>query len=98
MSPEIQRQQVDADLEPVEATPSTADNHQKPTAPVIPRPLMCVGDVAVRLNTSVTAVWRLKNNDPDFPQPIKIGGSTRWDPAEIDCYVDVCKARRPNGR
>lgn len=59
---------------------------------------MCVGDVAVRLNTSVTAVWRLKNNDPDFPQPIKIGGSTRWDPAEIDCYVDVCKARRPNGR
>jgi len=95
---EIQDQRADADIEPVEATPSPPDDHGKQKAPVVSPRLMTDQRVATYLGFSVRKVWRLRHKDPDFPQPIKIGGSSRWDPVEIDCYIDVCKARRPNGR
>jgi predicted DNA-binding transcriptional regulator AlpA len=93
-----QEQHPDLGADSVGCASSKTDCHAQPTAPaVIPR-LMTDQGVATYLGCSVRTVWRLLEKDPDFPQPIKIGGSTRWDPVEIDCYVDVCKARRPNGR
>ena len=59
---------------------------------------MTVEDVATYLRMSVSKVWRLRRKDPDFPQPIKIGGSSRWDPVEIDSFIEAYKAQRPNGR
>lgn len=96
---ENQNQGADADLEEsVGRAPPPPVDHAKLTAPfVIPR-LMTVAEVAEYTRLSITKVWRRGGNDPDFPQPIKIGGSTRWDRLEVDRYVEACKARRQNGR
>ena len=43
-----------------------------------------VKTVATLLGRSESSIWRLVKKDPDFPLPIKIGGSTRFSRAEID--------------
>ena len=55
--------------------------------------LMTAAEVAEYLRCSVSKIWRLANNDPDFPPAIRIGGSTRWDRLEIDRYIEINKAR-----
>jgi predicted DNA-binding transcriptional regulator AlpA len=98
LATENQDQRGGPETESFEAGLSTAEDHATQTAPAIVPRLMTVEGVAEYLDFSVSKVWRLRRRDPDFPQQIKIGGSSRWDLAEIDCYIDVCKARRPNGR
>ena len=43
--------------------------------------------VAGIIDKSVPSVWRLTKNDPEFPKPIKVGGSTRWIIPEIFAYI-----------
>ena len=45
--------------------------------------LLTVRDVSAQLNIAVSSVWR-KVKSGDLPQPIKIGGSTRWRRADIE--------------
>jgi|GEM_PF-2656344 len=95
---EKQDQRADTEIDSLEAEISAPDDRAKQTAAVIVPCLMTVEDVATYLRMSVSKVWRLRRKDPDFPQPIKIGGSSRWDPVEIDSFIEAYKAQRPNGR
>ena len=45
--------------------------------------LLTVQDVAELLSIGVSSVWR-KARSGDLPQPVKIGGSTRWRRADIE--------------
>ena len=91
-------QRADVEATPIKATNSTLDDRTNQTdAAIIPR-LMKVTGVAAYLEVSVSKVWRSQRRDPDFPRPIRIGSSTRWDRSELDHYVEVRKARRRNGR
>ncbi len=53
-----------------------------------------VKSVATLLGRSESSIWRLVKKDPDFPLPIKIGGSTRFSRAEIDAWYELLKNRR----
>ena len=95
---ENQYQRADVEAAPIEAANSTPDDRSNQTdAAKIPR-LMKVTGVAAYLEVSVSQVWRSQRRDPDFPRPIRIGSSTRWDRSELDRYVEVRKSRRRNGR
>ncbi|GLU29629.1 hypothetical protein [Brucella sp. NBRC 12950] len=50
--------------------------------------LMTVKEVATYLSVSISKVWRLGKYDIDFPKPVHISGSTRWDRHAIDNYLD----------
>jgi predicted DNA-binding transcriptional regulator AlpA len=94
---------LDADLEePAAVEPNSKlgiapKQRSKPVKTVIPKHqtavqllprAMTVSDVANYIQVSVSTVWRLVAKDPIFPQPGRIGGSTRWDQHEIDRYLD----------
>ncbi|MCO6409057.1 helix-turn-helix transcriptional regulator [Hoeflea alexandrii] len=98
VEPEKQNQRVDTETGSVETEISAQDDRAKQTAAVIVPCLMTVEDVATYLRMSVSKVWRSRRKDPDFPQPIRLGGSTRWERLEVDHYLEVYKARRRNGR
>ena len=83
---------------PTEVANSTLDDPTNQTA-IVPNPrLMTAEGVASYLGLSVSTIWRLPAKSADFPPPIKVGGSTRWDRLDLDRYVEVCKARRHTGR
>lgn len=50
------------------------------------RQLLTVKQVAETLSCGVSTVWRLVRSG-DLPQPIKIGGSTRWRRADIEALT-----------
>ncbi len=50
--------------------------------------LMTVKEVATYLRVSISKVWRLGKYDINFPKPVHISGSTRWDRHSIDNYLD----------
>lgn len=50
--------------------------------------LMTVKEVATYLSVSTSKVWRLGKYNIDFPKPVHISGSTRWDRHSIDDYLD----------
>lgn len=57
--------------------------------------LINVRDVAERLCTSQTSVWRLEKNDPDFPAGIKLcRNSKRWLSSAIDRYILTIAERK----
>lgn len=56
--------------------------------------LLTVKEVAAVLNHSVATTWRRTNDDPDFPKPFKVGGTTRWSLAEISAYIEQAKSER----
>jgi predicted DNA-binding transcriptional regulator AlpA len=44
------------------------------------------------LGISVAGAWRLLNQDPRSPRPIRVGrGSTRFDEVDIHAYVELLK-------
>ncbi len=49
--------------------------------------------VAALLDMSRASVWR-RVNDKTLPQPIRIGGLTRWSRAEIEAVIDAALAAR----
>ncbi len=55
--------------------------------------LVSVRDIAAVLGCSTPTVWR-RVADGSIPQPVKIGGMTRWSKAEIDAFIEQAKSRR----
>lgn len=55
--------------------------------------MLNVTQVMARLNIGKTAVYDLVKRG-DLPKPVKIGGSSRWIPEEIDAALEVMKAKR----
>lgn len=55
--------------------------------------MLNVSQVMARLNIGKTAVYDLVKRG-ELPKPVKIGGSSRWIPEEIDAALDVMKAKR----
>lgn len=55
----------------------------------VDRLLLDVGAVAAMLSVSIPTVWRLRRQDPAFPQPRTIPGrrATRWVRSEIVAYA-----------
>jgi len=58
-----------------------------------PDRLLSVRDTARALGCSVATVWR-RTADHTLPQPIKIGGTTRWPESEIITLIEDAKAQR----
>ena len=48
--------------------------------------LLKAEEVAQMLAISTRTLWRLVSTD-GFPQPVKLGGSTRWRAAEVAAWV-----------
>ncbi|MEL6639965.1 MAG: helix-turn-helix domain-containing protein [Pseudomonadota bacterium] len=55
--------------------------------------LVSVRDTAAMLGCSVATVWR-KVSEGSFPQPMKIGGMTRWSETELLGFIDDAKQTR----
>ncbi len=55
--------------------------------------LLDVKSVAALLQSSPATIWR-RVNDGTIPQPIRIGGMTRWARDEIDAVIERAKAAR----
>ena len=55
--------------------------------------LLTVRETASLLGCSVATVWR-KTSERHFPQPIKIGGMTRWSQGEVAAFIEDAKASR----
>jgi predicted DNA-binding transcriptional regulator AlpA len=49
--------------------------------------LLKAEEVARTLAISTRTLWRLVSTD-GFPQPVKLGGSTRWRAAEVLAWVE----------
>jgi len=47
------------------------------------RQLLSVGDVAEMLGLGISTIWRQVRRGT-LPQPVRIGGSTRWRRADIE--------------
>lgn len=60
--------------------------------------LMTVKEVASYLSVSISKVWRLGKYDIDFPKPVHISGSTRWDRHSIDNYLDRLQNTAHSGK
>ncbi len=82
----------------IESIPPASEDSLKQTPAAITPRMLRVEEVAAYLGMSVSKVWRLPSKDPDFPLPIRIGGSTRWDWSEIDRFVEFHKSRRRTHR
>jgi predicted DNA-binding transcriptional regulator AlpA len=49
---------------------------------------MNVAEVARKLGIGVSSVWKLKNDDVAFPQPLYISTrTTRWYEHEVDAFI-----------
>lgn len=59
--------------------------------------MMTVSQVAALLSISVSNVWRLKRKEAGFPQPLKIGGSTRWHREDVERYLNNLRDRGQAG-
>ena len=44
-------------------------------------------EVAALMSVSRNTVWRWADRLADFPQPVRIGGATRWRKSDLDKYV-----------
>ena len=55
--------------------------------------LVSVKDTAAAYGCSVATVWR-RVADKTIPQPVKIGGMTRWSLSEISDAIEEAKAQR----
>lgn len=56
--------------------------------------LVSIKRASIQLDVSESAIWeklnpRSRYYDPDFPKPIKIGGSTRLVQQHINAYVEA---------
>lgn len=52
-----------------------------------------ITQVMTRTNLGKTAVYDCVKRG-DLPKPVKIGGSSRWIPEEVDAALEAAKARR----
>ncbi|MDE3239186.1 MAG: helix-turn-helix domain-containing protein [Paracoccaceae bacterium] len=57
----------------------------------LPSGLMTATEVAEHFGCGVSTVWRWAKTGV-LPQPIRIGGSTRWRRSDIDALIDGSEA------
>ena len=55
--------------------------------------LLTVQQVAKLLQVSPRSVWRLRSAG-EIPEPVKIGGMSRWPRSEISAVIERAKAER----
>ena len=58
--------------------------------------LLDVKALAALFQASPATIWR-RVNDGTLPQPVRIGGMTRWARDEIDTVIDSAKGERDEG-
>lgn len=58
----------------------------KPNPTPSPKQLLRVGEVAAMLDLGVSTIWRQVRKG-QLPEPVRIGGSTRWRRADIDALT-----------
>jgi len=51
--------------------------------------LLNVKQVAERLAISERTIWRLVQDDPAFPQPLKLRSAARWRASDIESYINA---------
>lgn len=56
--------------------------------------LLSVKQVATQYAVSPPTVWRWLKEQPDFPQPVKFGGSTRWYAGDIIAHLSALRGDR----
>lgn len=49
--------------------------------------LLSDAEVAALMSVSRNTVWRWADRLADFPQPVRIGGATRWRKSDLDKYI-----------
>ena len=49
-------------------------------------------EVAAVMSVSRNTIWRWADQLEGFPQPVRIGGATRWRKADVDRYIANLKA------
>jgi len=49
-------------------------------------------EVAAVMSVSRNTIWRWVRGLEGFPQPVKIGGVTRWRKADLDKYINDLQA------
>ena len=49
-------------------------------------------EVAALMSVSRNTVWRWADRLEGFPQPVRIGGATRWRKSDLDKYIADLKA------
>jgi len=55
---------------------------------------LCARELAEMLDVSLRQVWRLNSADK-LPKPIRLGGSVRWNRAEVTAWFEAgCPDRR----
>jgi predicted DNA-binding transcriptional regulator AlpA len=50
--------------------------------------LMNVKQVAERLAVSERTIWRLVQDDREFPKPLYLRAVVRWRVCDVDAYID----------
>lgn len=55
--------------------------------------LVSVREAAALLGCSPATIWR-RSADGTIPQPVKIGGMTRWSMSEIAAAIEDAKSQR----
>ena len=48
-------------------------------------------EVAEMLSVSRNTIWRWSQSVDGFPQPVRIGGVTRWRKSDLDEYINSLK-------
>ncbi len=49
--------------------------------------LLSDAEVAAVMSVSRNTIWRWADKIEGFPQPVRIGGATRWRKADLDKYI-----------
>lgn len=58
-----------------------------------PRSLLTVQETATMMGLSVSSIWR-RVSDGTLPEPIRIGGATRWVRDELLEVISAAQAKR----
>jgi prophage regulatory protein len=67
-----------------------ASDANRPPAMALPRRYLRSEKAAKKLDIGLSTFWLKSKNDPDFPQPIKLGPKTTvWVEEEIDRYMST---------
>lgn len=56
--------------------------------------LLSVKQVATQYAVSLPTIWRWLKEQPDFPKPVKFGGSTRWYAGDIIAHLSSLRGDR----
>lgn len=74
------------------------ETSQPPEHPLADLSMLGTDDVAALLHRERTAIHRLRKNDPDFPQPIRIRNQPYWFVSELRAYIKAKADERPSVR